>query len=204
MTFLFNVLHLAEEVETLEENGEASSHIWQTQEKIQEKPIRFWRIVLLTHCSQVYTLQWTGDVLREIVYLRFFQFWLISPNRNYQSRSIECNLNWCWHHTIQLKKKTFPIFENLLKTGTVENVLNCLTLYRWLACVFIALQVVTSSSGSRPRHFLPLPDPGLVPKSPWKNSCTASVEEFYYSFFLNKGLENKLTRGPLLDLARSI
>ena len=27
------------------------------------------------------------------------------------------NFNWCWHHALLLKNKTFPIFENLLKTS---------------------------------------------------------------------------------------
>ena len=40
-----------------------ASRTWQLQEKIQEKPIRFKRVVLLTHCYHVYTLQSTGDVL---------------------------------------------------------------------------------------------------------------------------------------------
>ena len=46
-----------------------------------------------------------------------------------------------------------------------------------------------------------LPTPGLVPKSPWRNSSTASAEEFCYSFNYSEGLENKLTVTPLLGLA---
>ena len=61
-----------------------------------------------------------------MVYCRFFQFWLIFPNRNYKSRSMKYNFNWCWHHTLHLKKKTFPIFENLLKTPGTTTVLSCL------------------------------------------------------------------------------
>ena len=56
---------------------------------------------------------------------RFLQFWLIFPNRNYDSGSIEYNFNWRWHRTLHLKKKIFPISENLLKTsGTAMKVLS--------------------------------------------------------------------------------
>ena len=48
----------------------------------------------------------------------------------------------------------------------------------------------------------PLP-PGLFPKSPWIKSSTASAEEFYYNFYYNEGLENKLTEAQLLGLAKS-
>ena len=64
---------------------------------------------------------------REVVYRRFFKFWLILPNQNYQSRSKEYNFNWCWHRTLPVKKKRFSIFENLLKTsGTTTKVHSCL------------------------------------------------------------------------------
>ena len=54
-------------------------------------------------------------------------FWLISPNRNYQSCSIKYNFEWCRHHTPLLKNKTYPIYENLLKTsGEITKVLSCL------------------------------------------------------------------------------
>ena len=70
----------------------------------------------------------------------------------------------------------------------------------------IALQVVRMSSpGSKPRQFYPsLPIPGPVSQFPWKNFPTVSAEEFYYRFYYNEGLENKLTRAPLLGLAKSI
>ena len=54
---------------------------------------------------------------RKVVYRRFFQFWLIFLNRNYKWHALEYNFNWCWHHTLHLKKKTFSIFEKLLKTS---------------------------------------------------------------------------------------
>ena len=48
-------------------------------------------------------------------------------NCNYKSRSVEYNCNWSWHHTFHLKKKTFFIFENLLKTsGTTTRISGCL------------------------------------------------------------------------------
>ena len=50
----------------------ANSHTWRLQEKIQEKPIRFKRIVLPTHCSRVYILQSTGDVLKRSSLLNLF------------------------------------------------------------------------------------------------------------------------------------
>ena len=133
----------------------------------------------------------------EVFYRRFFQFWLIFPNQNYQSRSKEYNFNWCWHRTLPLKKKRFSIFENLLKTsGTTTKVLSCLkiplTSMRFIASCFIA-----NSS-------LPSPSPAVVSLSPWRNSFTASVAEFFKIFYFNVGLENKLTRAPLLGLAKSL
>ena len=75
------------------------------------------------------------------------QFWLIFPNRNYKSRLIEYNLNWCCHHTLHLKKITLPIFEYLLKTpGTTTKVLSCLKIS------LTGMRVLrTSSPRSRPR-----------------------------------------------------
>ena len=64
---------------------------------------------------------------------------------------------------------------------------------RFASCENIVSRFQTSS-------ILP-PPPRLVPKSPWRNSFTASAEEFYCSFYFNEGLENKLARAPLLDLA---
>ena len=62
----------------------------------------------------------------EVVYRRFFQFWLIFPNQNYQARLKEYNLHWCWHRTLPLKKKIFSIFENsLITSGTTMKVLSC-------------------------------------------------------------------------------
>ena len=142
----------------------------------------------------------------EVVYRRFFQFWLIFPNQNYQSRSKEYNFNWCWHRTLPLKKKRFSIFENLLKTsGTTTKVLSCLkiplTSMRFIAsCENVVPRFQTSPILSFPSP----PPPGLVSSSPWRNSSTASAEEFYYSFYYNEELENKLTRALLLGVAKSI
>ena len=65
--------------------------------------------------------------------------------------------------------------------------------YRWLACVLSQVER-TSSPGSRPRQFFPsLPTPRTILLIPLKKpSSTASAEEFYYSFFHNEGIENKL------------
>ena len=70
--------------------------------------------------------------------------------------------------------------------------------------MFIALHVVRTSSqvSDLVNSSLPSPLPRLVLKSPWRNSSTASAEEFYYSFYTYKGLENELTRAPLLGLAK--
>ena len=61
----------------------------------------------------------------------YFNAWkllrLNFQNCNYKSRSVEYNCNWSWHHTLHLKKKTFFIFENLLKTsGTTMKISSCL------------------------------------------------------------------------------
>ena len=89
-------------------------------------------------------------------------------------------------------RRTFPIFENLLKTlGTTTKVLSCLKIPltgmrvdRFVSCQNIVPKFQTS---------VILPTPGLVPKSPWRNSSTDSAEEFYYSFYCSEGLENKPT-----------
>ena len=107
-------------------------------------------------------------------------------------------------HTLPLRKKRFSISGNLFRTsGRTTKVLSCWR-YRWLACV-LSQVVRTSSPGSRPRQFFPsLPNPGMVSWSSWRNSSTASAEKFSYSFYYNEGLENKLTRAPLLGLAKTI
>ena len=133
----------------------------------------------------------------EVVYRRSFQFWLIFPNQNYQSRSKEYNFNWCWHRTLPLKMKRFSIFENLLKSsGTTTKVLSCLKIPLTSMRFIVSPDLANSS--------LPFPPPELVSWSPWRNSSTASAEEFYYSFYYKEGLENILTRAPLLGLAKSI
>ena len=141
----------------------------------------------------------------EVVYRRFFQFWLIFPNQNYQSRSKEYNFNWCWHRTLPLKKKTFSIFENLLKTsGTATKVLSCLKI------PLTSMRFIASCENVVPRFqtspILPFPPhPRNWSLNPLEeNSSTASAEEFYNSFYYNEGLENKLTRAPLLGSAKSL
>ena len=124
------------------------------------------------------------------------------PHRNYQSLSIEYNFNWCWHDTLHLKK-TIPIFKNLLKIpGTTTKVLSYLKIPlitiridRFASCENVILRLQTSS-------ILPLP---LL--HPW--SLTSLEETFlqpvlksFIKVFIqcNEGLENKLTRAPLLGL----
>ena len=138
----------------------------------------------------------------EVVYSSFFQFWLIFLNPSYQSHSKEYHFNWCWHRTPPLKKKRLSIFENLHLEQQRRS--SAAWRYRWLACVL--LQVVwTSPSGSRPPQFFPsLPTPRTGLLIPSRNSSTASAEEFYYSFYYNEELENKLTRALLLGVAKSI
>ena len=110
--------------------------------------------------------------------------------KNCQSHSIEYNFNWCWHLTLLLKKIRFPIFENLLKiSGSTMKVLTATWRYCWLACMLIASQVERMlSPDSRLCQFFPsltIPQtPSLVPKSPWRNSSTASAEDFSYSLWL--------------------
>ena len=113
----------------------------------------------------------------EVVYRRFFQFWLIFLNQNYQSRSKEYNFNLCCHRTLPLKKKRFPIFKNLLKPqGKTTNVLSCLKI------PLTSMRVITSCENVVPRFqtssILPLHPhpPGQVSQFPWKNSSTVSAE----------------------------
>ena len=139
----------------------------------------------------------------EVVYSSFFQFWLIFLNPSYQSHSKEYHFNWCWHRTPPLKKKRLSIFENLHLEQQRRS--SAAWRYRWLACV-LSQVVRTSSPGSRPRQFFPflLPPPDWSLHPLWRNSSTASAEEFYYSFYYNEELENKLTRALLLGVAKSI
>ena len=175
ITFLFNFLRWTEEVETIGKNGGESSHTWKLQEKVREKPIRFWRIILLTHYAHVYTLQSTSDVLKQSSLSSFLSIWLIFSDRNYMLCLIDYNFNWYWHHALHLKKKTFPIFENLLKTwDTATKVLSRLKIPqtrrrvdRLASCENIVPRFQTSS--------------GLL--SPWRNSTKVYAEEFYYSFY---------------------
>ena len=95
----------------------------------------------------------------------------------------------------------------MLKTsGTTMKVFRCLkiplTSMRvdcFESCKKIVLRFQASSISPPPS-----PASGLVPKSPKRNSSGVSAEQFYYSFYYNEGLENKLSRTPLLGLAKSI
>ena len=127
-----------------------------------------------------------------MVYCRFFQFWLIFPNRNYKSRSMKYNFNWCWHHTLHLKKKTFPIFENLLKTsGTTTSFLSCLKITLTSMRVYRLQVVWTSSPGSRPPQLFPLPHPPDWSLDPLEETLLQPVLKSFISVVIrnNEGLK---------------
>ena len=139
----------------------------------------------------------------EVVYSSFFQFWLIFLNPSYQSHSKEYHFNWCWHRTLPLKKEKI-LYLRKFASGTTTKVLSCLkiplTSMRFIAsCENVVPRFQTSPILSFPP---PPPDWSLHPL--WRNSSTASAEEFYYSFYYNEELENKLTRALLLGVAKSI
>ena len=145
----------------------------------------------------------TARIHLKAVYRRFFQFWLIFPNRNYKSRTIGFNFNWCWQHALHLKKKALPIFENLVTTSrTTTKVISCLKIPLTSMCVVVR----TSSPGSRLRQFFPTsPPPELVFQSIEEILLQPVLKSFITVFIqYNEGLENKLTRAPLLGLAKSI
>ena len=127
-----------------------------------------------------------------MVYCRFFQFWLIFPNRNYKSRSIGYNFNWCWQHALHLKKKTLPIFENLVTTSrTTTKVVSCLKIPLTSMCVVVR----TSSPGSRLRQFFPTsPPPELVFQSIEETLLQPVLKTFIYiNKYLMAELKSRLT-----------
>ena len=90
------------------------------------------------------------------------------------------------------EEDNFPVFEYLLKIlGTTTKVLSCSKIPLTSMCV-----LRTSSSFSRPR---------LV-SYPFEEALLQSVRTSFIADFIkyNEGLENKLTRAPLLGLAKSI
>ena len=73
--------------------------------------------------------------------------------------------------------------------------------------MLITLQVVrTSSPGSRPRQFFPPPHPSNWSLNPVRETLLQPVLKSFIAVFIqyNEGLENKLTRAPLLGMAKSI
>ena len=139
-----------------------------------------------------------------MIYCRFFRFWLIFPNQNYKSRSIEFNFNWCWHHALQLKEKTFRILKNLVKTlRTTTKVISCLK----ILLTSMPVVVRTLSPISRPHQFFPTSPPPDWSFNPLRklfyNHCRRVLLKF--SLSIMKGWKiNKQTRAPLLALAKSI
>ena len=125
----------------------------------------------------------------EVVYRRFFLFWLIFSKQNYQSRSKEYNFNWCWHRTLPLKKKTFSIFENLLKTsGKTTKVLSCLkiplTSMRFIAsCENVVPRLQTSPILSFPS---PPPSPPDWSLHPLEETLLQPVLKSFITVFIIK------------------
>ena len=120
--------------------------------------IRFWRLDLIIHCYHVYTLQSTGDVSTRLKSSlpSFLSILAHFPNQNYQSLSKEYNFNWCWHHTLHLKKKKISSSKVCSKHQGQQQRSSAAWRYRWLACVLVALQVLrTLSPGSRIRQLFP-------------------------------------------------
>ena len=52
-----------------------------------------------------------GKSRHKVAYRLLFQFWFITLNQNYKSRSIEYNFNWCWHHTLPYEKESLPYLQ---------------------------------------------------------------------------------------------
>ena len=94
------------------------------------------------------------------------------------------------------EEETFPIFENLLKTsGTTTRAMSCLKipLSSMRVNCFVSWENIVPMFQTST-----LSPPELVSQSPWRNSSTAVFIQY------SEGLENKLTRAPLLRLAKSI
>ena len=72
------------------------------------------------------------------------------------------NFNWCWHHALLLKNKTFPIFENLLKTSETTTKNRSHLKIPLTSTRVIALRAVTASLlGPRNRQSPPPPHPSV-------------------------------------------
>ena len=138
-------------------------------------------------CAHVYTLQSTSDVLTRRS-LPSFLFWLIFPNRNYKLRPVEYNVNWYWHYTLPLTKKTFPILLlPLLKTlGTTKKVLIFLKIPlptmlvdRFASCENIVARFLVNSFFPPP----PYPRTGLlIPlKKLFNSQCWRVLWQFLFS-----------------------
>ena len=96
------------------------------------------------------------------------------------------------------EEESIPYFRKFAQNIRNNNIgphLTSMGVDRFASCENIVPQVSGLVNSS--------PPPRLVPKSPWRNSSTATAEEFYYSSYENEGLENKLKRAPFLGLAKS-
>ena len=135
-----------------EDNHETSSHTWTLQEKIKEKPIRFWRLDLLIHCYHVYTIDCWCLNSKELKIISHAQKSIISTDADIahflRRRKDSLSSKICSKHQEQQRRSSAA------------------RRYRWPACV-LSQVVRTSSPGSRPRQFFPsLPTPGtglLIP-----------------------------------------
>ena len=151
----FSFLREIEDVETLGKNGGQAVIPGSFKRRYE---IRFWRLDLIIHCYHVYTLQSTGDVSTRLKSSlpSFLSILAHFPNQNYQSLSKEYNFNWCWHHTLHLKKKKISSSKVCSKHQGQQQRSSAAWRYRWLACVLVALQVLrTLSPGSRLRQLFP-------------------------------------------------
>ena len=114
----------------------------------------------LSNCSHMNTVQSTDDILARMFLLSFLSILLVSPNRNWQSFSLKYRLNRYWHHTIHLKKKTFPIIKNPLKT-------------LWTSTKVLSSSKIPLTDFASYENIVPLfqissfPPAGLIPKLSW-------------------------------------
>ena len=105
------------------------------------------------------------------------------------------------------EEETFPIFENLLKTsGTTTKAMSCLKISlssmrvnRFVSWENIVPRFQTST-------LFPPPPPPNWSLNPLEETLLQPALKSFFAVFIqySEGLENKLTRAPLLGLAKSI
>ena len=95
---------------------------------------RYRRSPILAYCftdslfSRVYSSIDRSSLSSKLFTVVSFNFGpIFFSDGNYHSGTIKYNCNWCRHQTLHLRKKTFPVFENLFKTsGAPRKVLSFL------------------------------------------------------------------------------